>query len=127
VTNFLLVQDVGRAINPSEVEGQMLGGVLQGVGIGLYEGLVYDDGGQLLTGTFMDYALPKASQAPRVETRLIEDPAEHGPFGARGVAETPIVLPAAAIGNAIFDATGVRLTELPMTPERVWKAMHDVD
>jgi CO/xanthine dehydrogenase Mo-binding subunit len=125
VTDFLLVQDVGRAINPSEVEGQMLGGVLQGVGIGLYEGLVYDDGGQLLTGTFMDYALPKASQAPRVKTRLIEDPAEHGPFGARGVAETPIVLPAAAIANAIFDATGVRLNELPMTPERVWRAMNN--
>jgi CO/xanthine dehydrogenase Mo-binding subunit len=124
VTDFLLVQDVGRAINPAEVEGQMRGGLLQGVGIGLYEGLVYDDGGQLLTGTFMDYTLPKASQAPLVQTRMIEDPSEHGPFGARGVAETPIVLPAAAIANAIFDATGIRLTELPMTPEKIWRKLH---
>jgi CO/xanthine dehydrogenase Mo-binding subunit len=124
ITDFLLVQDVGRAINPAEVEGQMHGGLLQGIGIGLYEGLVYDDGGQLITGTFMDYALPKAVQAPNLETLMVEDPAPHGPFGARGVAETPIVLPAATIANAIFDATGVRMTELPMTQEKIWRAMN---
>jgi CO/xanthine dehydrogenase Mo-binding subunit len=124
VLGMLLVQDVGRAINPSEVEGQIRGAVVQGVGIGLYEELVFDDSGQLLTGTFMDYALPKTVQAPPIEVRLIEDPSPHGPFGARGVAESPIIPPAAAIGNAIFDATGVRLTELPMTSERLWKAMN---
>lgn len=124
IVGFLTVQDVGRAINPSEVEGQIRGGVLQGIGIGLYEGLIYDEGGQLLTGTFMDYALPTSVQAPSIEVKLIEDPSPHGPFGARGVAESPIIAPAAAIGNAIFNATGARLTELPMTPERVWRAIH---
>jgi CO/xanthine dehydrogenase Mo-binding subunit len=119
----MTAQDAGRAINPSEVEGQIRGGVLQGIGIGLYEGLVYDDGGQLLTGTMMDYALPKATQAPSIDVVLIEDPSPHGPFGARGVAESPIIAPAAAIGNAIFNATGVRMTELPMTPEKIWQAI----
>jgi CO/xanthine dehydrogenase Mo-binding subunit len=124
ILGFLTAQDVGKAINPSEVEGQIRGGVLQGIGIGLYEGLIYDNGGQLLTATFMDYALPKTVQAPSIEVRLIEDPSPHGPFGARGVAESPIIAPAAAIGNAIFNATGARLTELPMTPERIWRAIN---
>jgi CO/xanthine dehydrogenase Mo-binding subunit len=125
ILGFMTVQDVGKAINPSEVEGQILGGVLQGIGIGLYEGLIYDDSGQLLSGTFMDYALPKSVQAPPIEVRLLEDPSPHGPFGVRGVAESPIIAPAAAIGNAIFDATGVRMTELPMTPEKIWRNLHD--
>jgi CO/xanthine dehydrogenase Mo-binding subunit len=124
ILEFMTVQDVGKAINPSEVEGQIRGGVLQGIGIGLFEGMIYDEGGQLLTGTFMDYALPKSTQAPRIDVKLIEDPSPYGPFGARGVAESPIIAPAAAIGNAIFDATGARLTELPMTPERVWRAIN---
>ncbi len=123
IIGMMTVQDVGRAINPSEVEGQIRGGVLQGIGIGLYEGLIYDEGGQLLTGTFMDYTLPRTVQAPSIDVVLIEDPSPHGPFGARGVAESPIIAPAAAIGNAIFNATGVRMTELPMTPERVWQAI----
>jgi CO/xanthine dehydrogenase Mo-binding subunit len=127
ITGFFTVQDVGRAINPAEVEAQIHGGALQGIGIGLFEELVYDESGQLLTGTFMDYALPKARQAPHIEVRMIEDPAPHGPFGARGVAEPPIIGPAAAIANAIHDATGVRLTELPMTPERVWRALTQRD
>ncbi len=124
ILGIFTVQDVGRAINPSEVEGQIRGGVLQGIGIGLYEGLVFDDNGQLLTGSFMDYALPKSVQAPSIEVKLLEDPSPHGPFGARGVAESPIIAPAAALGNAIFDATGARLTELPMTPGRIWRALN---
>jgi CO/xanthine dehydrogenase Mo-binding subunit len=79
----------------------------------------------LLSRTFMDYPLPKASQAPGMEVRMVEDPAPHGPFGARGVAESPIIGPAAAIANAIHDATGIRLTELPMTPERVWRGIRE--
>jgi CO/xanthine dehydrogenase Mo-binding subunit len=125
LTDFLAVQDVGRAINPGEVEGQIHGGVVQGIGWGLYEALVYDDSGQLLTGSLMDYALPKADDVPSIEVRLLENPSPHGPFGARGVGESPIIAPAAAIANAITDATGVRLTELPMTSQRIWQAIRD--
>jgi CO/xanthine dehydrogenase Mo-binding subunit len=125
VTGYLAVQDVGRAINPAEVEAQIHGGVVQGIGWGLYEGMVYDDSGQLLSGTFMDYALPKAEGLPPIEVRLLENPSPHGPFGARGVGESPVIPPAAAIANAITDATGARLTQLPMTSQRIWQAIQE--
>jgi CO/xanthine dehydrogenase Mo-binding subunit len=119
-----VVQDVGRAINPLAVQGQMMGGATQGIGWALYEGMEYDAGGQLLTGSWLDYAVPDISQAPSVfETVLVEVPSESGPFGARGVGEAPVVPTAAAIANAIADATGVRLSELPMTPPRVLAAL----
>jgi CO/xanthine dehydrogenase Mo-binding subunit len=124
IHRVVVVQDVGRAINPLAVQGQMMGGATQGIGWALYEGMEYDAGGQLLTGSWLDYAVPDISQAPSVfETVLVEVPSESGPFGARGVGEAPVVPTAAAIANAIADATGVRLSELPMTPPRVLAAL----
>jgi CO/xanthine dehydrogenase Mo-binding subunit len=121
---YVAIQDVGRALNPALVEGQMAGGAVQGIGRALVEALVHDEAGQLLTGTLMDYALPRASMLPPIETRWLEVPAPEGPFGARGMAEAPVLPAPAAIANAIAAATGRRLRELPMTPQRVWAAMH---
>ncbi|MDX1616047.1 MAG: xanthine dehydrogenase family protein molybdopterin-binding subunit [Candidatus Promineifilaceae bacterium] len=114
---LVLVQDVGRAINPAGIRGQMHGGAVQGLGRALYERIRYDDQGQLLTGTLMEYALPKAAQSPlQIEIEVVEVPAEHGPLGARGVGEPPVIATPAALANAITDATGRRLTDLPITP-----------
>ncbi len=123
VLDYIAAQDVGRAINPAEVEGQIHGGVVQGIGWALLEGMTYDEQGQLLTSTLMDYALPHSQDVPTITTLLVEVPSELGPFGAKGVGEPPVVPVAAAIANAIRDAVGVRMTELPMTPERVFASM----
>jgi CO/xanthine dehydrogenase Mo-binding subunit len=116
---YATIQDVGRALNPAAVEGQMLGGTVQAIGFGLYESMVYDENGQLLSGSFMDYSLPKAHQLPSMEAIMLEIPAPAGPLGAKGIGEPPIVPGAAAIANAVAAATGKRVTEMPMTPERV--------
>jgi CO/xanthine dehydrogenase Mo-binding subunit len=124
VLRHVVFQDVGRALNPALVEGQMLGGTVQGLGWALFEELVHDDYGQLITGSFADYAMPVASVTPPIETEIVEVAAPEGPFGAKGVGEAPVVAVAAAVGNAVAVATGgVRVTHLPMTPERVWRAM----
>jgi len=123
ILDYVASQDVGRALNPAAVEGQIIGAVVQGIGWGLYEQLVHDEHGQVVTGTWMDYAMPKVSVAPAIETILVEVPSPDGPFGARGVGEPPVIPVAAAIANAIQHATGVRLTALPMTSERVWQAI----
>jgi len=119
-----MAQDVGQAINPLAIEGQMMGGAVQGVGWALYEKMNYDPQGQLLTGSWLDYAVPSITQtAPLMETVIVEVPSEHGPFGARGVGEAPVVSTAAAIANAIADAAGVRLTDLPMSAPSVLAAL----
>ncbi len=123
VLDYIAAQDVGRAINPAEVEGQIHGGVVQGIGWALLEGMIYDEQGQLLTSTLMDYALPHSQDVPTITTLLVEVPSELGPFGAKGVGEPPVVPVAAAIANAIRDAVGVRMMELPMTPELVFASM----
>jgi CO/xanthine dehydrogenase Mo-binding subunit len=124
VYRLVLVQDVGRAINPLAVQGQMRGGAVQGLGWALYEQMVHDDQGQPLTGSWLDYAVPHFVQAaPRIETVIVEVPSEHGPFGARGVGEPPVIATAAAVANAIADCASVRLTDLPMTPPRVLAAL----
>lgn len=121
---MVMAQDVGKAINPLTVQGQMMGGAVQGVGWALYESMAYDEQGQLLTSTLMDYALPHIQHtAPVMETVLVEIPSDNGPFGARGVGEPPVVPTAAAIANAIADATGLRLTDLPMTAPKVLAAL----
>ncbi|MFN8591418.1 MAG: xanthine dehydrogenase family protein molybdopterin-binding subunit [Thermomicrobiales bacterium] len=120
---YVAVQDVGFAINPAEVEGQIHGGVVQGLGWALYEGMVYDDEAQPLTATLMDYVLPRAEMAPPIETVLIEIASEHGAYGAKGVGEPPAIPGAAAVANGIRDATGVRLTSLPMRPQTVAAAL----
>jgi CO/xanthine dehydrogenase Mo-binding subunit len=121
---LVMVQDVGRAVNPLAIEGQMMGGAVQGVGWALYEQMLYDSRGQLLSGTWLDYALPHTTHAaPVMETVIVEVPSENGPFGVRGVGEAPVVSTAAAIANAIADATGIRLADLPMTAPNVLAAL----
>lgn len=124
VHRLVVVQDVGRVINPLAIQGQLRGGATQGLGWALYEQMLYDEQGQLVTGTLMDYTLPSISQtAPDIDTVLVEVPSEHGPFGARGVGEAPVVPTAAAVTNAIADLTGVRFSDLPLTPPKVWAAL----
>jgi CO/xanthine dehydrogenase Mo-binding subunit len=122
---YVAVQDVGFALNPLMVTGQIHGGVVQGIGWGLHEAMIYDDHGQLLTGTFMDYDIPKFDTVPALETILVQNPAPEGPFGARGIGEPPITAGAAALANAVRDATGVRITETPIRSEALWRAMHE--
>lgn len=125
VHRLVVIQDAGRAINPLSVQGQLHGGATQGIGWALYEQMIYDEGGQLLTGTLMDYALPNSRMtAPVIETVIVEVPSENGPFGARGVGESPAVPTAAAIANALADITDVRMTQLPMTAPRVLAALN---
>jgi len=124
VLDYVAAQDVGRAINPIEVEGQIYGGVAQGIGWALLEGFEYDENGQLLTSTLMDYALPHSADVPNITSLLVEVPSRVGPHGAKGVGEPPVVPVAGAIANAIYDAIGVRVAELPMTPERVYNALN---
>jgi CO/xanthine dehydrogenase Mo-binding subunit len=120
---YVAIQDVGFAMNPLLVEGQIHGGAAQGVGWGIYEAMRYDENGELLTASLMDYCLPRADQVPQFETIMINNPSPHGPFGARGVGEPPITAGAAAIANAVRDAVGARVTELPINDEIVWRAM----
>jgi CO/xanthine dehydrogenase Mo-binding subunit len=123
VLAYVVAQDVGRALNPAMVEGQMRGGVAQGIGWALLEELIHDDGGQLLTGSFLEYTIPSADAVPDIETLIVEVPAPDGPFGAKGVGEAPVIAVPAAIANALAAATGARMVELPMTAPRVWKAL----
>ncbi|MCI0546063.1 MAG: xanthine dehydrogenase family protein molybdopterin-binding subunit [Candidatus Rokubacteria bacterium] len=119
IHDFVVAQDAGRAINPIGVEGQMQGGAVQSIGIALTEALMYDDAGRLTNASLLDYRKLTAADLPRIETIIVEVPSPAGPFGARGVGEPPIVPAPAALANAIQDATGLRLTELPLTPERI--------
>ncbi len=126
VVAYVIAQDVGRALNPAIIEGQLHGGATQGLGWALHEAMVYDDAGQLQTGTFLDYVLQTAPMVPRFETILVEVPAPDGPYGAKGIGEGPVCGAAAAVANAVTDATSVRFQELPMTPARVWRGVHQL-
>jgi CO/xanthine dehydrogenase Mo-binding subunit len=121
--NYVAIQDVGTAINPAAVEGQMEGAAVQAVGWGLFERIAWDEQGTPTTASLMDYAIPKASQAPPLGTVLVNVPAEQGPYGAKGVGEPPVIPGAAALANAVYQAVGTRVRELPMTSERVLGAM----
>ncbi|MFW6075128.1 MAG: xanthine dehydrogenase family protein molybdopterin-binding subunit [Chloroflexota bacterium] len=123
ITNYVTIQDVGKSLNPAAVEGQILGGTAQAIGFGLYETMTYGEDGQLISETLMDYGLPKANQIPPMETIVLEIPSRSGPYGAKGVGEPPIVPGAAAIANAVYAASNVRIAEMPLTPERVSKAL----
>jgi len=118
-----VVQDVGKAIHPVEVEGQLQGGATQGIGWALYEGYDYDSNGQMLNPTLLDYKLPTMMDVPAIETVLVEVPYPGHPFGARGVGETPIMPPPAAIAEAIYQAVGARVCDLPMTPARILESL----
>ncbi len=119
--------DIGKAINPGAVEGQIEGGVVQGIGYALFEEMVWDDE-RLANPSLMDYKIPGTLDAAcEIHTLLVEQPDETGPFGAKGIGEPPIVGIAPAIANAVAEATGVRLRRLPMTPERVLRALRERD
>jgi len=119
----VIAQDVGRALNPALVEGQMRGGTAQGIGWALFEELTHDEHGHLLTGSFLEYAIPVAERVPEIETLIVEVPAPDGPFGAKGIGEAPVVAAAPAIANAVAAAVGMRLHTLPMTAPRVWASL----
>jgi len=124
VRRYVCVEDTGRIINPLIVEGQVHGAIAQGIGGALAEHLIYDDTGQLLTGTFMEYAMPTATTIPPLETAHVEQPAENL-LGVRGVGEGGTLGPAAALANAVADALapfGVQPDALPLSPARVWAA-----
>ena len=118
-----VVQDVGRVLNSALVEGQQHGAAAQVVGWATLERLVHDANGQLLSGTFLDYALPRAEDVGRLATTSVEVPAPDGPLGAKGIGEAPVIAGAAAVANAVAAATGLRLRDLPMTRPRVWRAL----
>jgi CO/xanthine dehydrogenase Mo-binding subunit len=123
ILRFVAAQDVGRAIHPSYVEGQIQGGVTQGIGWALNEEYIYDSKGHMENPGFLDYRIPVASDLPMIEPVLVEVPNPNHPYGAKGVAEVNICPPMAAIANAIERAVGRRLTELPMSPPRVLAAI----
>jgi CO/xanthine dehydrogenase Mo-binding subunit len=120
---YAAIQDVGRALNPPEVRGQVHGGAVQGLGRALGEELFWDAGGQLRTGTFIDYGMPTIDQIPDIGVELVEVPSAYGPFGAKGVGEPPAVPGPAAIANAIRAACGVRMTEMPADFMRLVRSM----
>ena len=119
ILDYIAVQDVGFAINPAEVEGQIVGGVLQGIGQALYEKMAYDESGQIMTQSFQDYAIPAAMHAPRITAIQVEVASDYGPYGAKGVGEPPLIPCMPAIANAIADAIGTRPTEVPMVPQAI--------
>jgi CO/xanthine dehydrogenase Mo-binding subunit len=123
ILRYTAIQDAGKAVHPSYVEGQMQGGAVQGIGWALNEEYWFDDQNRMRNASFLDYRMPTCLDVPMIETIIVEVPNPNHPFGVRGVGETPIVPPPAAIANAIYNATGKRLTELPMSPPKVWKAL----
>jgi len=114
VMGYAAIQDVGKAINPPEVEGQIHGGAVQALGRALGEGLVYDADGQLKTASFLDYEVPAADQIPNIDVTLVEVPSPVGPMGAKGVGEPPAIPGTAALANAVSRASGVRVREVPI-------------
>jgi CO/xanthine dehydrogenase Mo-binding subunit len=123
ILRFVAAQDVGRAIHPSYVEGQIQGGAAQGIGWALSEEYIYNSKGQMENPGFLDYRCPVASDVPMIEAVLVEVPNPRHPFGARGVGEVPIVPPMAAVANAIRGAIGLRMPDLPMSPPKVRAAL----
>jgi CO/xanthine dehydrogenase Mo-binding subunit len=116
---YAIVADVGRAINPTIVEGQLAGGVAHGLGGSLLEELVYDAHGQLLTTTFMDYLVPGSADVPPIDVTLVEAPAPSNPLGVKGAGEAGTSGTGAALANAVAHALGLPVTTLPLSPARV--------
>jgi CO/xanthine dehydrogenase Mo-binding subunit len=127
ILRYTATQDVGKAMHPSYVEGQIEGGVVQGIGWALNEEYVYDNEGHLLNAGFLDYRIPTCLDVPMIDTVLVEVPNPGHPYGVRGVGEVPIVPPPAAIANAIYRALGVRLNTLPMSPAHILEALWEKD
>jgi xanthine dehydrogenase molybdenum-binding subunit len=125
ILRYTAVQDVGTAIHPSYVEGQLQGGAVQGIGWALNEEYVYNKDGRMLNPTFLDYRMPTSLDLPMIDTVIVEVPNPGHPYGVRGVGEVPIVPPLAAIANAIHYATNIRMRSLPMSPGRILEAIWD--
>ena len=125
IKRYTVIQDAGKAMHPSYVEGQYQGGAAQGIGWALNEEYVYGKDGRLQNAGFLDYRIPVCSDLPFIDTQILEIPNPHHPYGVRGVGETSIVPPLAAVGNAVSHATGVRQTHVPMSPPRVLKSIKD--
>ncbi|OFE13707.1 oxidoreductase [Pseudohongiella acticola] len=123
VLRYTAIQDVGKAVHPSYVEGQLQGGAVQGIGWALNEAYLYDDNGAQLNPGFLDYRMPVASDLPMIDTVLIEVPNPRHPFGVRGVGEVPIIPPLGAVANAVSRATATRQLDLPMSPPVVLKSI----
>ncbi len=123
ILRYTTSQDAGRAIHPSYVEGQMQGGAVQGIGWALNEEYMYNDDGEMTNASFLDYRIPTSLDLPMIDAVIVEVPNPGHPYGVRGVGETPIVAPPAAIANAIYRAVGVRMKDLPMSPDRILKAL----
>ena len=123
ILRYTVFQDAGKAVHPSYVEGQMQGGSVQGIGWALNEEYIYDASGKLQNSGFLDYRIPVASDLPMIETVILEIPNPGHPYGVRGVGETSIVPPLAAICNAVSRATNIRFTELPLSPPKVLAAI----
>jgi CO/xanthine dehydrogenase Mo-binding subunit len=124
IVRYTVVQDVGRAIHPAYVEGQMQGGAVQGIGWALNEAYIYNKDGRLDNAGFLDYRIPVASDMPMIDTVMIEKPNPGHPYGVKGVGEVPIVPPLAAVATAVGNAIGKRMRDLPVTPDRVYAAMN---
>ncbi|KHK91205.1 xanthine dehydrogenase family protein molybdopterin-binding subunit [Novosphingobium malaysiense] len=124
IVRYTAIQDVGTAIHPDYVEGQIQGGAVQGIGWALNETYIYGENGKLDNPGFLDYRMPVASDLPMIDAVVVEVPNPDHPYGVKGVGEVPIVPPLAAVANAIHAATGKRLNSLPMSPDRVYAALH---
>ena len=122
INRYVVAQDVGFAINPTYIEGQIEGGVAQGIGQALSEEIVYQDG-RVMNANLTDYKMPTAMDIPDIETIIVECRSAAGPYGAKGVGEPPCIQPPAAIGNAIAAATGHWPKSLPMTAEKIAAAL----
>ena len=127
VVRYTAIQDVGKAVHPSFVEGQMQGGAAQGIGWALNEEYIFNADGAMENAGFLDYRMPVASDLPMIDTVIVEVANPLHPYGVRGVGEVPIVPPLGAVANAMRDATGIRFTELPLSPPRVLSALRDVE
>ena len=120
------VQDAGTGIHPPYVEGQIQGGVAQGIGWALNEEYIFDEDGRMLNSSFLDYRMPTSLDLPMIDTIVVEVPNPHHPYGVRGVGEVPIVPPLAAVANAIAAATGERFNELPISPRRIVERLQNL-
>src|SRR3989454_4251802 len=124
IRRYVAVDDVGNQINPMIVEGQVHGGVLQGLAQAMLEQSVYDENGNLLTNSLIEYLVPTALEAPRIETDSTVTPSPHNPLGVKGVGETGTIASSQAYVNAVCDALGVDHIDMPITPEKVWRGPH---
>ena len=127
ILRYTAIQDVGRAIHPTYVEGQIQGGAVQGIGWALNEEYIFTEDGSMANATFLDYRMPTSLDLPMIDTVIVEVPNPGHPYGVRGVGEAPIVPPPAAIANAVHGAVGVRINRLPINPQTVMEFVWQKD